>query len=176
MVVCRGKAGNLKGTFLVALTIIAIIASILIFTKRGVFAWFIVICLGFLIPLVYKGMVLKISLDENKIVITRLLSWQRIKLSDIAFCAVHDIGEGNFTLYTFMKEKRGNDIRIIGVKSEKTYDEVMETMKRGGKLDGVQINFNKATKIPIALVENSDELKEKILDNVDIHHCNATYV
>lgn len=176
MIVCRGKASNLRGTLLVVLTVIGIIALIFTFTKRGVFAWFIMICLALLISLVYKGMILKISLDENRIVITRPLSRQKIKLSDIAFCAVHDIGEGNFTLYTFMKKGHGNGISITGVKSEKPYEEVMDTMRRGGKLEGVQINFNKATKIPIALVENSDELKEKILDNVDIHHCNATYV
>lgn len=175
MTVYPGKKGNLRGTSLVVLTITAIILSIFFFTKRGIFAWFIMICLAFLIPLVYKGMILKITLYDDRIVIRRPLSWQTIKIADIAFCAVHDIGEGNFTLYSFMKVKKKDDIKIIGIKSDKPYDEVMKTMKKGGKLDGVQINFNKADKIPIALVENSSELKEKILDNVDIQHYDATY-
>lgn len=175
MLVYPGKKGNLKGTFLVALTIIAIILSIFIFTKRGVFAWFIMACLAMLLPLVYKGMILSIKLDDKKIIITRPLSWQKIKISNIAFCAVQDIGEGNFTLYSFLKEKKKDGIKIIGIKSEKTYDEVLKAMRKGGKLEGIQVNFNKAEKIPIALVENSDDLKEKILDNVDIEHYNATY-
>lgn len=176
MVICRGKKGNLKGTTLVVMTILAIISLIFIFTKRGVFAWFLMIILALLLPLVYKGMILKIKLDKNKIVIIRPLSWQTIKLKDVAFCAVHDIGEGNFTLYAFMKNIHGNDIKITGVKTEKSYDEVLTAMNKGGKLEGIQINFNKAAKIPIALVEDSEELKEKILDNVDIHHYNAKYI
>lgn len=175
MIVYPGKKGNLRGTFLVVLTIIAIISSIFFFTKRGVFAWFLMICLASLITLVYKGMILKISLCEDRIVIRRPLSWQTIKIADIAFCAVHDIGEGKFTLYSFIKEKRKDCTKIIGVKSEKSYDEVLKAMRKGGKLEGIQINFNKAEKIPIALVENSDDLKEKILDNVDIQQYNATY-
>ncbi|NLN49611.1 MAG: hypothetical protein GX154_11130 [Clostridiales bacterium] len=175
MTIYPGKKGNLKGTSLVVLTIIAIILSIFFFTKRGVFAWFIMICLAFLIPLVYKGMILKITLYDNRIVILRPISRQTIKIADIAFCAVHDIGEGNFTLYSFMKNKKNGDVKITGIKSDKSYDEVLKTMKKGGKLEGIQINFNKADKIPIALVENSDELKEKILDNVDIQHYDATY-
>lgn len=175
MTVYPGKKGNLRGTSLVVLTIVAIILSIYFFTKRGVFAWFIMICLAFLIPLVYKGMILKITLYDNRIVIRRPVSKQTIKITDIAFCAVHDIGEGNFTLYSFMKVKTKDDIKITGIKSDKSYDEVMKTMKKGGKLEGVKINFNKADKIPIALVENSNDLKERILDNVDIQHYDATY-
>ncbi len=171
----KGKAGNLRGTLLVTLTIIAIIGSIFYFTKRGVFAWFLMICLALLISLVYKGMVLKISVDDNRIIISRPLSRQVIKLKDVAFCAVHDIGEGECTLYTFIRRNQGKNIGITGVKSEKPYEEIMETLRKGGKLEGVQINFNKASKIPIALVENNNELKEKILDHVDIHHYNATY-
>lgn len=175
MTVYRGKKGNLKGTSLVALTIIAIILLIFFLTKRGVFAWFMMVCLALLIPSIYKGMILKITLDDNRIIIRRPLSWHTIKISDIAFCAVHDIGEGNYTLYTFIKKKQGQTMKIEGVKSEKPYEEVMEALRKGGRPEGVQISFNKATKIPIALVENSNELKEKILDNVDIQQYNATY-
>lgn len=175
MWVYQGKKGNLKATSIVTLSCIAIILLLFFFTKRGFFPWFFIISLFLIIIPSYKGMILKISMDEDRIIISRPLSHELIKIPDISFCAVHDIGEGNSTLYVFLRKKSGQTYRIKGIKSEKTYEEIMEALSKGGRPEGVKVNFNKASKIPVSLVENGNELKEKILDSVDAHHYNAVY-
>ncbi|SHI81790.1 hypothetical protein [Lutispora thermophila] len=173
MTVYKGKASNLKGTSLVMLGFIAMILIIYFFTERGFLPWFFIISLALMCIPVYGGMILKITMDEKKVVIRRPLSWKTLKLSQIAFCAVHDIGEGKSTLFVFVKYKWGNDYRIKGVKSTMSYDEIIKALKKGGRIQDLKVNFNKAVKVPVSLVENGDELKERILDCVEGHHFNA---
>lgn len=175
MTVYLGKKDNLKYTSIAFLSFIALILILFFFTKRGFFPWFFMISLFLMMIPTYKGMVSKISMDENKIIISRPLSREIINIPHIAFCAVHNIGEGKSTLYVFLRKKKGESYRIKGIKSQKSYEEIMEALSKGGRPEGIQVNFNKAAKVPVALVENGDELEEKILDSVDMHHYNAVY-
>ena len=174
MLIYKGKKGNLKSTFLVAL-VCAILASILLFFScRGLFAWFLMAALFLIIILCYKGMVLKISLDETSVKITRPLGQEEIKIPDISFCTVHDMGEGQSTLYVFLRKRWGNTYKIRGVESDKSYEEIIESLSKERKPEGIKINFKKASKIPVALVENGNELKEKILDRINIERHKVT--
>jgi len=174
MTIYKGKASNLKGTSLVMLGFIAMILIIFFFTKRGFLPWFFIISLSLMCMSVYGGMILSITMDDEKVVIRRPLSWKTLKLSQIAFCAIHDIGEGKSTLFVFVKQKWGSDYRIKGVKSSMPYEEIVEALKKGGRIQDFKVNFNKAVKVPVSLVENGDELKERILDCVEGHHYKAT--
>lgn len=175
MTVYQGKKGNLKYTSITILSFIVLILIIFFYTKRGFLPWFFMISLFLMMFPTYKGMILKISMDDIKIIVSRPLGREIINISDIAFCAVHDIGEGKSTLYVFLKKKWGKSYKIKGIKSKMPYEETMKALSKGGRLEGIQVNFNRAAKIPVALVENGDELKEKILDSVDMHHYNAIY-
>lgn len=175
MTIYLGKKDNFKYTSIAFLSFMALILILFFFTKRGFFPWFFMISLFLMMIPTYKGMVSKISMDENKIIISRPLSREIIDISHIAFCAVHDIGEGKSTLYVFLRKKKGESYKIKGIKSQKSYEEIMEALSKGGRPEGIQVNFNKAAKVPVALVENGDELEEKILDSVDMHHYNAVY-
>lgn len=175
MTVYQGKKENLKYTSITILSFIVIILVLFFFTKRGFWSWFFIVSLALMALPTYKGIIIKITMDDMRVIIKRPISRETINISDIAFCAVHDIGEGKSTLYVFLKKKWGNSYKIKGIKSKMPYEEIMEALSKGGRPEGIQVNFNKASKIPVALVENGDELKEKILDSVDMHHYNAVY-
>ncbi|MPN49334.1 hypothetical protein SDC9_196952 [bioreactor metagenome] len=51
----------------------------------------------------------------------------------------------------------------------------MEALSKGGRVQDLKVNFNKAVKVPVSMVENGEELKERILNSVDAHHCKAVY-
>lgn len=173
MTIYKGKRSNLKGTSLVMLGFIAMILIIYFFTERGFLPWFFIISLSLMCIPTYGGMILSISMDENKVVIKRPISRKTLKLSQIAFCAVHDIGEGKSTLFVFVKQKWGSGYRIKGVKSSMTYEEIIKALSKGGRIQDFKVNFNKTVKVPVSLVENGEELKERILDCVEGHHYKA---
>lgn len=175
MTVYQGKKENLKYTSITILCFIAIIFILFFFTKRGFWSWFFMISLALMVFPTYRGMIIKITMDDMRVIIKRPISREIISISDISFCAVHNIGEGKSTLYVFLKKKWGKNYKIKGIKSKMPYEEIMEALSKGGRPEGIQVNFNKASKIPVALVENGDELKGKILDSVDMHHYNAVY-
>lgn len=170
--------GNRKSMMLAGISLLCFIGLMLLiffFTKRGFLPWFFIFVLFIMCVPAYNGMVLSISMDEKKVVIRRPLSWQTINLSRAAFCAVHDIGEGKSLLFVFVKQKWGKGHGIKGIKSSLSYEEVMDALSKGGRVEDLKVNFNKAVKVPVAMVENGDELKERILDSIDAHHMKAVY-
>lgn len=170
MKVYKGKKSNLKVTSLVLLSFIALILLIFFGTKRGFFAWSVMILLFLMCIPTYKGMILRITMDDKKLRIIRPFSWQTLNLSKIAFCAVHEIGEGRSTLFVFTKYKLAGKERVKGIKTDIPFEEVAKVVSESGKINDFKINFSKAFKIPVSLVENGDELKEKLLEYVDGHY------
>ncbi|WP_372996072.1 hypothetical protein [Lutispora sp.] len=170
MTIYKGKKRNLKITGIVFFCFVAMILTLLLFTERGFFPWLFTVFLLLMCIPTYSGMILSIKMDENKLVIRRPFSWQTLKISNIAFCAVHDIGEGQSTLYIFPKQKWAGRESIKGIKTTMSYEEAVEALSKGGRIQDFKVNFSRAFKVPVSLVENGDELKEKILDCVDELH------
>jgi len=171
MTIYKGKKRNLKTTGIVFLSFVAMILALLLFTQRGFFPWLFTVLLILMCIPTYSGMILNIKMDENKLEINRPFSRQTLKISSIAFCAVHDIGEGQSILYIFPKQKWAGREKIKGIKTNMSYEEAVEALSKGGRVEGLKVNFNKAFKVPVSLVENGDELKERILDKVDELNC-----
>ncbi|NLM44897.1 MAG: hypothetical protein GX201_12950 [Clostridiales bacterium] len=170
--------GNRKSMMMAGLSLLCFIGLILLiffFTKRGFLAWAFMFFLFIMCVPAYNGMIVSISIDEKKVVIRRPLSWQKINLSQAAFCAVHDIGEGKSLLFVFVRQKWRKGHGIKGIKSDMSYEEVLDALSKGGRVKDIKVNFNKAIKVPVAMVENGDELKERILDSIDAHHLKAVY-
>lgn len=173
MTVYKGKKSTLKWTGITILSFIGLIFIIYFFTKRGFLPWFFMISLFLMCIPAYNGMIVNISIDESKVVIRRPLSWKTLKISRIAFCAVHDIGEGKSLLFVFTIQGSGHSKSIKGIKSKMPYEETMKALEKGGRIQDVKVNFNKAVKVPVSMVENGEELKKRILDSVDAHHYKA---
>lgn len=168
--------GNRKTMMLAGISLLCFIALILIiyfFTERGFLPWFFMIILFFMCIPAYNGMIVSISMDDKKVVIRRPLSFQTINLSQAAFCAVHDVGEGKSLLFVFIRQRWGKGHRIKGIKSRLSYEEVIDALSKGGRVQDLKVNFNRAVKVPVSMVENGDELKERILDSIDRRHCKA---
>ncbi|MDD2482384.1 MAG: hypothetical protein WCY24_08390 [Lutispora sp.] len=175
MTVYKGNKNTIKWAAITLLTFIGMILMIYFFTGRGFFPWFLIASLLLMCIPTYQGMIISISIDENKLVIRRPISWQTLKLSNVAFTAVHEIGEDKSVLFVFTKQKWGSSYRIKGIRSKMSYEESMEALAKGGRIQDFKVNFNLATKVPVSMVENGEELKERILDSVDAHHCKAVY-
>ena len=175
MTVYKGNKNTIKWAGVTLLAFIGMILMIYFFTKRGFMPWFFMGSLFLMCIPTYQGMIISISIDENEVVIRRPISWQTLKLSNVAFTAVHEIGEGKSVLFVFTKQKWGSSYRIKGIRSKLTFEESMEALSKGGRIQDFKVNFSLATKIPVSMVENGEELKERILDSVDAHHCKAVY-
>ena len=175
MTVYKGYKSTLKWTGITLLSFIGLILLIYFFTSRGFLPWFFMVSLLLMCIPTYQGMIMSISIDDEKVVVRRLLNQQTIKLAQAAFCAVHDIGEGKTLLFIFTRQKWGGGHRIRGIKAKMSYEEVMDALSKGGRVQDLKVNFNKAVKVPVSMVENGEELKERILDSIDAHHCKAVY-
>jgi hypothetical protein len=119
--------------------------------------------LALIISFLYKGMVLKITVDDEKVQILKPLGRKTIKFSNIAFCMVHGIDETDSIIYAFVKKKIGKKTGVKGIKQKISFEDAVKIINKSeGTLD-FDINFNMAEKITVSLVQNSDELKNEIL-------------
>ena len=118
----------------------------------------------------YKGLILFITVDEQKIRIYKPFNIRTIKFDDIAFCAVHGIDEDTTLLYAFTRKRRFKGDKVSGIKSKKSFDEVVKLISEDEGNTDLNINFNMASKILISFVQQSDILRDKILATVDETH------
>jgi hypothetical protein len=118
----------------------------------------------------YKGLILSITVDDHKIKIYKPLNIRTIKFDDIAFCAVHGIDDDTTLLYAFTRKRHIKGDRISGIKSKKSFDEVVKLISEDEGNTDLNINFNMASKILISFVQQGDILKDKILANVNERH------
>lgn len=125
--------------------------------------------LALIISFLYKGMVLKIIVDNEKVQIFKPLGKKTIKYSNIAFCMVHGIDETDSIIYAFVKKKVGNKTGVRGIKQKISFEEAVKVINKSeGSID-FDINFNMAEKITVSLVQNGDELKNEILCTLGGH-------
>lgn len=122
--------------------------------------------------LTYQGLILKVTLDETEVKVYRLLDVQRIPIKDIAFCAVHGIDDNRFLIYCFIRKGKLGKDGVRGIREKFTFDEVVQILAKddGQGSTGLDINFNMAKKIPASFVENSEDLKQRLLLAVDQSH------
>ncbi|OGO76694.1 MAG: hypothetical protein A2Y23_10910 [Clostridiales bacterium GWB2_37_7] len=158
-----GKSKSLAGLGIAIVVLTAIILGILI--KVGVTGIVVVVSalLALVISFLYKGMIVKIKVDKEKVVIYKPLSKKTIKFCNIAFCMVHGIDETNSIIYAFVKKKFGSKTGVKGIKQTISFEEVVKIISKTDEYNDLDINFNMSEKIPVSLVENTEELKRDIL-------------
>jgi hypothetical protein len=165
----KGKSKTLSGLgiAIAALTII-ILAILLTVGFSGLPAVFVAL-IALVISFLYKGMIIKITLDNDKVTVYRPLGRKSIRFSDIAFCMVHGIDETDSIIYAFIKKRTGGTNRVRGVKQNLSFEEVIKAVNKSeGNID-FDINFNMAEKIPVSFVENAEDLKKGILETLGGH-------
>lgn len=118
----------------------------------------------------YKGLIIAITVDEQKIKIYKPFNIKTIKFEDIAFCAVHGIDDDTTLLYAFTRKRYGKEDRVRGIKSNKSFDEIIKLISEDEGNTDLNINFNMASKVLISFVKNGDTLKDKILATVNERH------
>jgi hypothetical protein len=114
-------------------------------------------------------MVLKITVDSEKVQIYKPLGRKTIKFSNIAFCMVHGIDETDSIIYAFVKRKIGKKTGVKGIKQNVSFEEVVKIINRSSENIDLDINFNMAERITVSLVQNSEELKNEILTTLGGH-------
>ncbi|MGH4118038.1 hypothetical protein [Clostridium sp.] len=119
---------------------------------------------------VYKGLILSITVDDQKIKIYKPFGIQTIKFDNIAFCAVHGIDDDTTLLYAFTRKKGLKGDRVSGIKSKKSFNEIVKIISQDEGNTDLNINFNFASKVLISFVENGDALRDKILTKVNERH------
>lgn len=158
----KGKSKMLTGLGIAIGVLGAVILGILIISGVRAIPIGISAFLAFIISFLYKGMIIKITVDKEKVIIHKPLSKKVIKFSNIAFCMVHGIDETDSILYAFVKKKFGKTTTVKGIKQKISFEEVVKIINKSNENIDLDINFNMAQKIPVSLVENTEELKNEI--------------
>ena len=97
------------------------------------------------------------------------LGAKKIRFANIAFCMIHGIDETDSIVYAFVKKKRGNRTGVKGIKQDLSFEEVVRAINKAHENIDVDMNFNMAERIPVSLVENTEELKQEILHTLGGH-------
>ncbi|MBU3129387.1 hypothetical protein LGL55_06175 [Clostridium tagluense] len=118
----------------------------------------------------YKGIILFITVDDQKIRIYKPFNRRTIKFDDIAFCAVHGIDDDTTLLYAFRRKKHRTGDKVRGIKSNKSFDEIVKIISLDEGNTDLNINFNMASKVLISFVDKGDILRDKILATVNERH------
>ncbi|MDF2532966.1 MAG: hypothetical protein K0R80_3377 [Clostridia bacterium] len=165
----QGKSKALMGLGIAIVVLGAIILGILIMVGLNWVTGLIIAFITFIVSFLYKGMVLKITVDSEKVQIYKPLGKKTIKFSNIAFCMVHGIDETDSIIYAFVKKKIGNKTGVKGIKQNVTFEEVVKIINKSSENIDLDINFNMAERITVSLVQNSEELKNEILTTLGGH-------
>jgi len=165
----KGRWDTIKGPLLVLTIIIAIVFLIYIFMPKGFLAYFFIGLLLLFVPLTYSGLVLKIMADEKKLVVVRPFTRVAVRYEDVALCAVHGIDEGKYLIYAFVKQRYRRGYAVKGIRPKLPFEEVVRIANKDENVD-LDINFNRAKKIPVSFVEDGEELKDRFLMEVGKHH------
>jgi hypothetical protein len=165
-----GKPDSLKklGIFFTTSTLLVIIS--LIFIPNMIVKTILLVIFVLAAWETYKGLILAITVDDQKIRIYKPFNIRTIKFDNIAFCAVHGIDEGTTLLYAFTRRKHFKGDRVRGLKSKKSFQEIVKIISEDEGNTDLNINFNMASKVLISFVQNGDILTDKILANVNERH------
>jgi hypothetical protein len=166
----NGKPDSIKklGIFFATSTLLALVS--LMFIPNFALKTILLITFSYAAFAFYKGLILSITVDNQKIKIYKPFGIRIIKFDNIAFCAVHGIDEDTSLLYAFTRKKNGKGDRVRGIKSKKSFDEIVKIISEDEGNTDLNINFNMASKILISFVQNGDRLRDKILSAVNERH------
>jgi len=164
----KGRWEAIRGSLIVTAALIALITCIYVLVPHGFWAYFFIGLLLLFIPTAYSGLILKITMDEKKIVVVRPFTRVTVKFEDVALCAVNCVGDGKYLIYAFVKQRYRGGYTVKGIKPKLPFDEVIKMSLKEECLD-LDVNFNRAKKIPVSFVENGEELKDRFLLEVGKH-------
>jgi len=165
----KGRWEAIKGPLIMLSILIALVIIIYFFVPHGFWSYFFIVILLFFIPLPYSGLILKIIVDEKKLVVIRPFTRMTIKFEDVALCAVHCVEEGKYLIYAFVKQRYRKGYSVKGIRPKLPFDEVIKMSSKDEDIN-LDINFNRAKKIPVSFVESCEELKDKFMMEVGKHH------
>jgi hypothetical protein len=167
--VYKGRWEAIRGPLVVLSIMIALILAIYFLIPHSFWTYFFIVLLLLFVPLAYSGLVLKITIDEKKLVVVRPFTRVTVKFPNVALCAVHTVEEGKSLIYAFVKARYRRGYTVKGVRPKLPFDEIVKMAAKDEELD-LDINFNSAKKLPVSFVENGEELKERFLKEVGKYH------
>jgi len=170
MTVYKGRTEAIRGPLIVLAIMISLMLLIYFAFPKGFFTYFFIVLLALFVPLVYSGLILRITIDDKKLVIVRPLTRVVVRFEDVALCAVHTIEEGKHIIYAFVKQRYRGIYSVKGVKPKLPFEEIVKMSEREEDYVDLDVNFNRAKKIPVSFVENGEELKDRFLREVGKHH------
>lgn len=163
----KARPEAIKGPAITLAIMIAFELLIYFFFPKGFLTYFFMGLILVFIPLVYSGVILKIIMDDKKVVVVRPFTRLMIKIEDIAFCAVHGLDDGRHLIYAFVKKRyKGMDC-VKGIKQKKPFEEIIREAMKDEECVDLDINFNMAKKIPVSFVEDAEALKDRIIGAVN---------
>lgn len=170
----KGRWEAIRGP-LVALSILIAIAAILfLFLPHSFWTYFFIVILLLFAPLAYSGLILKITINEKKIVVVRPFTRMTVKFEDVALCAVHNIEEGKNLIYAFVKQRYRKGYTVKGIRPRLPFDEVVRMAEKDENID-LDINFTRAKRLPVSFVEGGEELKDRFMTEVGKYHIKIMY-
>ncbi len=149
--------------------LIASIIIIYLVVPHGFWAYFFIVLLLLFIPLAYSGLVLKITINEKKIVVVRPFTRVSVRFEDVALCAVHCVEEGRSLIYAFVKTRYRGGYTVKGIRPKLPFDEVVKIAAKDEDIN-LDINFNRAKRIPVSFVDGGEELKNRFMTEVGKYH------
>lgn len=165
----KGRWEAIRGPLIMLSILIALAAIIYFFIPHGFWAYFFIVLFLIFVPFAYNGIILKITIDEKKLVVVRPLARIPVKFEDVALCAVHCIEEGKHIIYAFVKQTYRGGYTVKGIRPKLPFDEVVKMASEDENID-LNINFNMAKKIPVSFVHGGVELKDRFIMEVDKYH------
>jgi hypothetical protein len=165
----KGRWDAIKGPLVVLSILIALIIIIYLFLPHSFWTYFFIVLILLFVPLVYSGLILKITINEKKIVVVRPFTSVTVKFEDVALCAVHCVDEGKSLIYAFVKTRYRRGYTVKGIRPRLSFDEVVRIASKDENID-LDINFNRAKRIPVSFVECGEELKDRFMMEVGKYH------
>ncbi|MGE5676650.1 MAG: hypothetical protein ACM3ZR_01170 [Pseudomonadota bacterium] len=169
MTTYKGRWEAIRGPLAVLAVMFAIVFIIFFFIPRGFFSYFFIALILFFVPLTYSGIILRIVVDDKKLVIFRPLTITVVRFEDVALTAVHCIEEGKYLIYAFVKARGFKGYTVKGIKPRLPFEEIVKLASKDEDIN-LDMNFSRAKKIPLSFVENAEELKDRFLFEVGKHH------
>jgi hypothetical protein len=163
----KGIKNSIKGPIIAVIIISALILGNFYLLKISFASIIISIILLLLWVFAYNGIVLRISIDETRIVVVRPITRTNLNINDIVFCAVHGIDEDKSLIYAFMKKRKKGIMSVKGIKPIKPFEEIVKIISDENTKAELDVNFNMASKIPVSFVEAGEKLKYIILARVN---------
>lgn len=169
----KGRWDAIRGPLIVLSLLIACVITLYLLIPQGFWRYFSLALILLFVPLAYSGLILKIKIDDKKLVIVRPFTRVTVKFEDVALCAVHNIEEGSSLIYAFVKVRYRGGYSVKGVRPKLPFDEIVKMACKDENID-LDMNFNRAKKIPVSFVEGGEELKDRFLLEVGKHHVRIT--